>query len=315
MRIRHMLTGSIFLLILFFLIVGINPTDDYPLETADSITDNPPQDYPLYSVPDKSGPVAMTPWELDQDFQQAFANCGATLELANFCTVLQDPLPGEETNVHVAARILKGTVVKPGQTFSQNAAIGPYSQSRGFQTGPVYVGNQLRSTTGGGVCKMSSTLYNVAILANLPIVERYPHSMPVPYVPLGQDATVCYGVKDLKFLNNTDFPILIWAEGMENRLYVAFYGQNPPPRVKWRHETIKQIETYKIFRSDYSAEAGSEKVIVAGMDGAIIRNWITIQDAGQGPITKNLGVDYYNPMPTVIERGMKPVAAQGDDPP
>ena len=102
---------------------------------------------------------------------------------------------------------------------------------------------------------------------------------------------------------------------MENRLYVAFYGQNPPPRVKWRHETIKQIETYKIFRSDYSAEAGSEKVIVAGMDGAIIRNWITIQDAGQGPITKNLGVDYYNPMPTVIERGMKPVAAQGDDPP
>jgi hypothetical protein len=110
--------------------------------------------------------------------------------------VLKDPLPGEESNVHLAAKILSGAIVNPGEIFSQNERIGPYSESRGFQKGPTYNGSKLSTTIGGGVCKIASTLYNAAILSNLPIVERHPHGMPVPYVPYGQDATVSYGKID-----------------------------------------------------------------------------------------------------------------------
>ncbi len=251
--------------------------------------------------------MAVVPWTDNPDFKQIAKEHDAIIEMANYCTVLIDPLPGEETNVHIAADLLKGTVVKPGKVFSQNASIGPYNQSKGFQPGPFYAGNQLRSTVGGGVCKISSTLYNVAILANLPITQRHPHSMPVPYVPLGQDATVSYGVKDLRFLNNTDFPILIWAQGIENRLYIGFYGQDHPPHITWHHEIIRRIKTHTILHTDYTADAGTEKVIIEGMDGAVVKNWITVRDYTQGSIkTKNLGTDYYSPLPTVIEKGMKP---------
>lgn len=260
----------------------------------------------IYSAPAVSGPATILPWEYDADFQKAVQEHKANVQLANYCTVLKDPLPGEETNVHIAARILKGKVVKPGQIFSQNASVGPYNAYRGFQQGPVYIGFQLKSTVGGGVCKIASTLYNVAILSNLPIVERYNHSMPVPYVPLGQDATVCYGVKDLKFLNNTPYPILIWAQGIDNRLYIGFYGQTKPPEVEWHHETLKEVKTWNVYRKNYDLKAGSQNVIAAGMDGAIVRSWITIKDPKTGKVvTKKLGKDYYNPMPAVVELGVK----------
>lgn len=309
MRIRYITIGLVSLLILLLVTanhaLNVNKAEVRPFKKADFLPNYPLIDNTFYSIPSTSGSVAILPWENDKEFQEALGENSAKVQLANYCTVLRGPLPGEETNVHIAARILKGTLVKPGQIFSQNTSVGPYNQSKGFQMGPVYIGSQLKSTIGGGVCKIASTLYNVAILSNLPIIERYAHSMPVPYVPLGQDATVCYGVKDLKFLNNTPYPILIWAEGIDNRLYIGFYGQTVPPRVEWHHEMLKQIKTHKIYRENYTIEAGTEKVIVEGMDGAIVRSWLSIGDPKKGKIIiKKLGKDYYNPMPSVVEQGM-----------
>ncbi|HEX3010491.1 MAG TPA: VanW family protein [Syntrophomonadaceae bacterium] len=309
MRIRYIVIGFVSLLIVLLATVNhtlnVNHADVRPLDKDNSVPYVTSAERGSYSAPSSSRTVSKLPWENDQDFQKALDANKADVQMANYCTVLIDPIPGEETNVHIAARLLKGIVVQPGRTFSQNESIGPYNQSKGFQMGPVYIGSQLKSTIGGGVCKIASTLYNVAVLSNLPIIERYAHSMPVPYVPLGQDATVCYGVKDIKFLNNTPFPILIWAEGIDNRLYIAFYGQTVPPNVEWHHEILKKIETYKIYRNNYMAERGNEKVIVEGMDGAIVRSWLTIKIPGKkDTITKKLGKDYYNPMPAIVEQGM-----------
>lgn len=258
--------------------------------------------------PLKSGQITTVPWVNDKEFKQARTESQATVQLAAYRTVLRDPLPGEENNVHLGAGLLKGTVLNPGQTFSQNASIGPYSQSRGFEKGPVYLGSQLSTTIGGGVCKIASTLYNVAVLSNLPIVERYSHGMPVPYVPYGQDATVSYGAKDLKFMNNRSFPILIWAEGIDNTLYIAFYGKVKPPKVQWHHTVLKKIETNKIYRTNPSLPEGTEKVVVEGMDGAVIRSWVTIDTPGGTSQVKSLGKSYYNPMPYIIEKGASTAA-------
>lgn len=250
-----------------------------------------------------SGPVTEVPWMSDEEFKNMRTRAGAPIQMAAFLTVLPDPLPGEEQNVHLAARILAGTVVQPGQVFSMNRTIGPYSSARGFQQGPVYIGAQLKTTIGGGVCKMATTLYNVAVLCDLSIVERHAHNMPVPYVPYGQDATVSYGNADFRFENNLAYPILIWAQAVDNRLYVAFYGQSEAPRVEWHHQLLKQQKTWISYRNNPSLPQGVERTAVEGMDGAVVKSWVTVKAEDGSSTTKQLGVSSYNPLPIVIERG------------
>jgi vancomycin resistance protein VanW len=257
-----------------------------------------------------SGPVTAVPWETDSKFKSKQEETGALIQMAAFATVLHDPMPGEEQNVHLAARILAGTVLQPGQVFSQNQTIGPYSQARGFQKGPMYLGSQLKTTIGGGVCKMASTLYNVAILCNLPIIERYAHGMPVPYVPYGQDATVSYGDKDFQFKNNLPYPILIWSQGVDNTLYVGFYGQSEPPQVEWHHEFLYRLKAERIYRPNTNLAAGEEKVIVEGMDGAGVRSWVTVTNIDGTSTIRPLSGSYYLAMPYVIEKKSIANAAQ-----
>ncbi|RCX17618.1 surface rod structure-forming protein G [Anaerobacterium chartisolvens] len=255
--------------------------------------------------PAKSGAVRRVPWEDDIQFVKACEDNNTTIMLAAYRTVLRDPLPGEEENVHLAAGMLAGRVIKPGERFSQNGAIGPYIESRGFQKGPTYIGSRLTTTIGGGVCKIASTLYNVTILSNLEVVERYCHSMPVPYVPYGQDATVSYGSRDFKFRNNTPGPLLIWAQGIDNILYIAFYGQKEAPLVKWHHQTLNVQKAPKIYRTNSELDEGTEKVVSEGMDGATVKSWVTIVADDGAETTRNLGISYYKPMPYIIERNIK----------
>lgn len=251
----------------------------------------------------KSGAIRKLPWERGESFLNALGKMESPVLLGAYRTVLKDPLPGEEYNVHLAAEMLAGKMIQPGQVFSQNGTAGPYITERGFRKGPTYIGSQLTTTIGGGVCKIASTLYNVTILSNLPVVERHAHSMPVPYVPYGQDATVAYGARDFKFMNNTDAPVMIWAQGIDNVLYMAFYGKYPPPVIEWHHETLEMRKAEKIYKINRDLPKGSEKLALEGMDGATVKSWITIKRQDGSVETKNLGISYYRPMAHVIERG------------
>lgn len=252
-------------------------------------------------MPDESGVVNNLPWVDNDKFLKAQEENKTNILMSAYCAVLKDPLPGEEFNVHLAASSIAGTVIAPNQIFSQNNKIGPYVESKGYKIGPTYIGTKLTTTVGGGVCKISSTLYNVSILSNLEIVERHNHSMPVPYVPYGQDATVSYGAKDFRFKNNTNFPILIWAEGIENRLYIGFYGRAKPPEIEWNHKILQVTEAPKYYKKNPNLIEGEEKTIVEGMAGASVESWITIKKSDGTTQTKHLGVSYYKPMPHVIE--------------
>ena len=203
-----------------------------------------------------SGPERNMPWINDSEFIEAVARNKTYVMLGGYKTVLKDPLPGEEYNVHLAADMLAGIVVKPGAIFSQNDAIGPYIESRGFRKGPTYIGTMVTTTVGGGVCKIASALYNVAVLSGVKITERHNHTMPVPYVPYGQDATVSYGNKDFKFMNTTDSDILIWAKGVDNVLYMAFYGSRPAPAVEWVHEVLETTKAPVVYRINTSLAGG-----------------------------------------------------------
>ncbi len=248
-----------------------------------------------------SGPISSLPWENDEAFKKAQQDNGTNVLMAAYKTVLRDPLPGEEYNVHLAASILAGIVIKPGEIFSQNGRVGPYTIERGFKKGPTYAGGQLITTIGGGVCKIASTIYNVAILSNLQIIERHNHGMPVPYVPYGQDATVAYGSKDIKFKNNTDSPVMIWAQGIDNTLYMAFYGNQAPDKVEWHHEILSTQKAPDAKTRNPELPKGTSKMVMEGMDGATVKSWLTITKSDGTSMFKDLGISSYRPMPNVIE--------------
>ena len=249
-----------------------------------------------------SGATRGMPWERDEEFIEAKQRNKTPVLLGGYRTVLRDPLPGEEYNVHLAASMLAGILVKSGEVFSQNMAIGPYTQERGFEKGPTYLGTTLTVTTGGGVCKIASTLYNVAVLSNLKIVERHNHTMPVPYVPYGQDATVAYGVKDFRFLNDTGSDLMIWAQGIDNILYMAFYGSQAGPAVEWKHEVLEIRKAPVLYKTNPQLAPGEQKLLLEGMDGAVVKSWITILTP-ESTQTKYMGVSNYLPMPHLVERG------------
>ncbi len=243
------------------------------------------------------------PWENNPRFRALTAGKQMKIRMAAFQTILPDPLPGEESNVALAADFLAGKIVESGEVFSMNRKIGPYSRARRFRDGPAYYGAEVIKVTGGGVCKIASTLYNVTTLANLKIIERNPHSMPVPYVPPGQDATVSSSNKDFRFMNNSSGPILIWADTRGSTLYMAIYGKTKPPQVIWGHKILSRKPTRTFYRKGSDLRPGETKTVIPGADGLTVKSWLKIKYRDGRIEHKDLGIDYYDPLPHVIEKG------------
>ncbi|HOA34941.1 MAG TPA: VanW family protein [Bacillota bacterium] len=129
---------------------------------------------------------------------------------------------GRATNIILATQSLNNYLLLPGEVFSFNAANGPRTAERGYRPAPIIVGNTVVPGLGGGVCQVSTTLYNAVLRAGLEVVERYPHSQPVGYVPPGMDATVA-DTLDFKFRNSTDRLIMIrssnWGGSIDIRIW------------------------------------------------------------------------------------------------
>lgn len=285
-----------FILIITLVTLGYLSTNngfDYCIAADESIGP-----LPIYS-----GPVTILPWDNDEEFTKAKQDNNANKLIAAYKTVLLDPLPGEEYNVHLAAKLLCGTVVKDGSLFSMNKTIGPYTLSRGFKRGPTYAGIRLITTTGGGICKIATTLYNAAVLSNLQISERHYHGMPVSYVPYGQDATVSYGSYDFRFKNNTSSPILIWSKGIGDSLYIGFYGNYIPPKVEWQHETLDINKTTTIYRKNKMLASGTKRMVVHGMDGKTVKSYVKIAYPDGTIKTKYMGISRYKPLPYIVDMG------------
>lgn len=128
-------------------------------------------------------------------------------------------------NLRLAAEAINGYVIEPGATFSFNEVVGDTTAERGYKEAPVLYSSGLGSSDGGGICQVSTALYIAAVKADLEIVERHPHSVPSDYAPIGLDATIVYGSRDLRIKNNTDFPITIYAKVVGQTVSVNLLGK------------------------------------------------------------------------------------------
>src|SRR5258708_514120 len=131
-------------------------------------------------------------------------------------------------NIIVACSHINGTVLKPGDRFSYNKIVGPRDEESGFKMAPVIIKGRLKPGMGGGVCQVSTTLYNAVLTADLKIVRREHHAFPVHYVPPGRDATVAYGDKDFQFENNTPNLIAIVSSGEKQEVSMRIFGKKVP---------------------------------------------------------------------------------------
>lgn len=127
-------------------------------------------------------------------------------------------------NVRLAAKALDGVILTPGEEFSFNKTVGERTSSSGYKEALIIVNDEFVPGVGGGICQVSSTLYNAAVDARLEITERHPHSLEITYVPPGQDATVAYPYLDLKFKNNTPGLLLIRSAIHGSTLTFELYG-------------------------------------------------------------------------------------------
>ena len=124
-------------------------------------------------------------------------------------------------NVAVAASRINGVVVRKGESFSFNETILPRTTANGYVNAPIFINKQHGMGIGGGVCQVSSTLYAAMLSAGLPATERHPHSLKVPYIPEGMDATIAGNSLDLKFTNTFDYAIVIGASADNGTLTVS----------------------------------------------------------------------------------------------
>lgn len=127
-------------------------------------------------------------------------------------------------NIRLAAETLNNTLVAPEEIFSFNDVIGERTEERGYKKARTYLDDQIVIDQGGGICQNSSTLYQAVLRANLSVIEKHSHTLPVGYVPLGGDATVSYGKADFRFKNNTKGYILIRAKAENNWLKIQIIG-------------------------------------------------------------------------------------------
>ena len=146
------------------------------------------------------------------------------IEIASFTSTLYDNEENRVYNISKACDILNDVTIPNGSEFSFNNTIGPMGEENGYKLAKGFDDDgKLIDMPGGGMCQVSSTLYNVALIANLEITERHPHSRRVYYVPVDKDATIYYPSLDLKFINNTGYDLKISAQNDNYSVTIKMY--------------------------------------------------------------------------------------------
>jgi len=227
-------------------------------------------------------------------------------KVAEYSTKFNKAQKGRTKNIQLAAEQINGLILLPGDVFSFNQVVGERTRDKGYQEAPVFINNQTVSDIGGGVCQVSSTLYNLALLMNLEIIERTNHSLPVSYVPLGRDATVNYGTIDLKFKNNTNSNLLLVTEVVDDTITAKFFGKEKPAfTINLISETVRTIPPPVTIKEDKNLLKGEVK-IQPGSPGYVVKLWKTYI-SGEKEEKILVSTDTYNPTPTVLYSGIKEV--------
>jgi vancomycin resistance protein YoaR len=208
---------------------------------------------------------------------------------------------GRIHNVRSTAASIHDVVLKPGEVFDYATYIEQTEKKFGFREAPVILNGKLVPGIGGGICQVSSTLYNAVLRAGLAIVERRNHSLPVSYVPLGQDATFASGHINFKFRNSTQHHLLIRTASDDVQVTVKLFGQMPGD-VTYEVES-KLLETLQPpvkYVHNPTLKVGKQEIITQGKAGYVVETYRIKKQNGTVVGQERISKDTYSAQPTVI---------------
>lgn len=185
-----------------------------------------------------------------------------TFKMGEYSTFYGSSSENRKYNVKLACQKINGKILSPNEVFSFNQAVGKRSEENGFKSATVIENGEFSEGVGGGVCQVSTTLYNCALLSGLEVKERHPHSIVPAYVEPSFDAMVSGEVCDLKFVNNTSGNVYVKAIADGNDITFTFYGEKPTSTYKRVSETLETIpapET-EIIKDDTMLYGESETI-------------------------------------------------------
>ena len=206
--------------------------------------------------------------------------------LSSYTTSFKGEKLGKKNRVHnitVAASRINGVKVDPGETFSMNRTIGDRTKANGYKLAGAITNGMNTTEYGGGVCQVSTTLFNAVLMADLTIVERYHHSWPMEYAPVGRDATIATGMKDFRFRNDGNEPVYIFATVDETAktVSVSLYGK--------KSDAFDHIEIVSEQTGRLPAKAGE-----VHLDESLPSGTREIERKGRRGRTSVTYLDYYD---------------------
>ena len=226
--------------------------------------------------------------------------------LSEFSTSFASSSRNRATNISLAGSKLDGVVLMPGETLSYNQTVGRRTAAAGYKSAPAYLNGEVIQSIGGGICQVSSTLYNAALYANLEIVERCNHGFKPSYVKPGLDATVSWGGPDFKFKNNRNYPIKILCSTYNRKLYIRILGlaTDNDYKVVLNPVYLSTVYAQAVYQTDSSLEPGKEKVISSGSNGCKTATYKYLYDKAGNLVSKTcISRDVYNAHNKVIAVG------------
>ena len=227
--------------------------------------------------------------------------------LSTFSTIYDAGLTDRSTNLKIACEKINNQVVMPGETFSYNQTLGERTIAAGYKSAAIYSNGEVVDGLGGGICQISTTLYDAVLFANLEIVERRNHQFITSYVGPGEDATVVYGMTDFRFKNTRQYPIKIVASAQNGVAKVEIYGikEDVEYDISLDVKRVATIPKTTKYIEDASLPVGTEKVKQNGTNGVQTETYLVKSLNGKVVSRTLLSKDTYNAMQKIVLKGTK----------
>ncbi|MFD3157768.1 VanW family protein [Haloimpatiens sp. FM7330] len=228
-------------------------------------------------------------------------------KIVTFSTGYKTSSYERSTNIELATKAINGVLLMPGDTFSFNEIVGQRTEQRGYKNAHVIIGTKVVDGIGGGICQVSSTLYNAVLRANMSSVQRMHHTFPSSYVNKGADATVSYPAPDYKFKNTLKYPVYIEAYAKDKTIICNVYSNSSLSNIKYDiisdvYETV-QPKTNYVY--DSSLPKGQQVIDTPAKVGYRVKVYRVASQNGKEISRKLLYKDYYKPVNGVIRKGTK----------
>ena len=215
-------------------------------------------------------------------------------------------IPSRLHNVALVAQLIDGALIAPGATFSFNGTTGERTAEKGFQEAPVIINGELQTGLGGGICQVSTTVFNAAYDGGLEINERTNHALYISHYPLGRDATVNYPDLDLKFTNDTKKWLLLRTFVGPGSLTVNLYGTPQNRRVETAQQPLRVVGAPRVRRvPDPTMLKGKSEVLEYGQPARATSVTRTVYDANDKVLHEDTWYSQYRSEPKVVRVGTK----------